>query len=273
MPDVRTQPMPKKSKPAASADDENDSLQTGTLFQRYSASQRAAKHTPGGPTLESGAPLFFAALSHALKDQHCDPTGRDQWHLPLVLTTILASLYLRRWEVIFLLFAIYYLLEYALFFVVRRLTRRTTASITSRHQRSLELLTDPLIFVFALLAAWYTIDYSAFGLGVHGPAPWWYATVVLLVSLLSGHARLYWQTLLALLVAIWGMFAVFQLTTHSHHKHEYALWLSLRATAISLFFFAAFLQPVNGHYLHNAVFALLLWLFFISLLQFIWASQ
>jgi hypothetical protein len=220
------------------------------LFYRHLASQRNKESS------------FFAALAHAIKDRHIDPFGCDQWYLPLVLTTVLAWLFLRRWELVLLLFSIYYLLEYLFFFIMRVMTRKTTADITARHRRFTELLTDPLVFVFSVFTAWYLIDYTVIGDGVGGPAQWWRSAIIIGVSLLSGHARAYWLTLALLIGAIWVTHVAVLLSSSSEKKHDYAVWLSLRATGFTLFFYAAFLVPIGGHFLQNALLALLLALFF-----------
>lgn len=207
---------------------------------------------------------FFAALAHSLKDCHIDPFGHDQWQLPLVLTTVLAYLFLRRWELVFLLFAIYYLVEYMFYFFMRSLTRRTTAEITSRHKRSTELLTDPLIFSFAFFVAWYILDYTVIGDGVNGPAQPWRSAVIIGVSVLSGHARAYWLTLGLLVATIWISHLAVIWSSSSQAELDYALWLSLRATGFTLYFFATFIVPINNHFLQNALFSLLLALFFSS---------
>lgn len=232
---------------------------TKTPIERYHASVKRREST------------FFAALAHSLKDCSIDPHGFDQWHLPLTLGTVLAYLLLRRWEIVFLIFAVFYLFEYALFFVLKALTRGSTAAITSRHQRSRELLTDPLVFSLALFVAWYIIDYSVIGSGdgASGSTPWWRSALLLLVVAVSGHARLYWASLATLVGAVWATHCVVLLASSSHHKHEHSLWLSLRATGFALFFYAAFLVPIGGHFLQNALFALLLALFFSSAIHFI----
>lgn len=230
-----------------------------TLLQRHSASQQRKEST------------FFAALAHALKDCSIDPYGWDQWHLPLTLGTVLAYLLLRRWELVFLVFFVFYIFEYALFFILKAMTRMSTASITTRHQRARELLTDPLVFSLALFVAWYTIDYSVIGTGVGstGSTPWWRSAILLLIVGVSGHSRMYWISLGALVASIWATHLVILAATSSTHKHEHSLWLSLRATIFSLFFYAAFVVPIGGHFLQNALFSLFLALFFASAIHFI----
>lgn len=230
-----------------------------TLLQRHTASK------------QSREPTFFAALAHALKDLSIDPDGVDQWHLPLTLGTVLAYLLLRRWELVFLIFFVYYLFEYMLFFVLKAVTRMSTASITTRHQRARELLTDPLVFLFALFVAWYVIDYSVIGsgLGSPGSTPWWRSAILLFIVGLSGHIKLYWYSLAALVAAIWATHLFVLSASSSTHKHEHSLWISLRATIFALFFYGAFVVPIGGHFLQNALFSLFLALFFASALHFI----
>jgi hypothetical protein len=263
--------MSKKQKKSANLDVDDDPNTKRTLLQRHTASHIAAKCTTRGITLENHAPNFYACLAHSLKDCHIDPLGTDQWVLPLSLGTMLAALYVRDWAVIFVLFGIYYLLQYAVFFFARLLTRRTTASITARHDISIVLLTDPLVFLLFLFAAWYTIDYSVIGYGVHGPAPWWQSALVLLAVIPTGIGRalVYWVSLAILFIVIWGTYFISVFTTHSHHRQDYALWLSLRATGFVLFFFVVFIRPMGDHFLQNALFAQFLLLFFVSLIQFI----
>jgi len=213
--------------------------------------------------------VFYAALAHAIKDCHLDEFGHDQWLLPLVLSTILAYQFIHRWEIVLLVFIVFYVANIALYMVLRGFTRNTTATITARHQLGSELLTDPMLFVFTLFVAWYLVDRTVLGFGVHGPTEWWRSTLVVGVSLLAGHAHLYWQTLVLLLGTIWGTHLFTLAESESAKRIDHSFRISASSTLFVLFFFLGFLQPIRGHFMQNALWTLLLALFFASAIQFI----
>jgi hypothetical protein len=228
-----------------------------TLIERHNACKRRGEH------------VFYAALTHAIRDCHCDPYGHDQWLLALVLSTVLAYQFFHRWEVVLLIFIVLYVTNIAFFMLMRRATRSTTASVTNCHTLASELLTDPLLFAFTLFVAWYVIDHTVVGWHAHGPTEWWRATLVVGVSLFSGHSYLYWWVLIALLLTIWATHLFCVATTHSVHLHEKSLAISASATIISCFVFIGFVRPICHHFMQNALWVLFFALFFSSAIQFI----
>lgn len=207
--------------------------------------------------LSRGHSKLCGAVAHVLRDQHVDPAGYDQWYLSIVLTTLLAYLYLRRWEAVLFGFVVWYVFENLVWLAICYSSHGMGMHLKSVESRDRELIADPAVFAMALLLALYAFEYSflANGAGASPPLPLstadlLRAAVVIVPASWSGFIRLYWLLFGALLAIVWIVF-----TTDS--GSAYQLWLALRATGTVGFVFAWFVRPISRHFLYNALFALL----------------
>lgn len=190
-----------------------------------------------------------AAVVHMLVDKRHRESSADPFYLALVLSTFLVYLYTRQWEWVLVAFAIYYVLESALFFAARAFNSHVGSYIHKYYSRANELVADPIVFALALLTTSYVLDSSALTTAAV-PSGTLRALFVGLATLPSAFSRAYFISLAILILVIWIVYFTQAGTPN-------ALEQALVASAGSVFVYLMFLRPINHHYLFNALFALL----------------
>jgi len=204
---------------------------------------------------DAGHGAFVAAIAHILRDKHADPAGYDQWYLSIVLVTTLSYLYVRSWSVLLFGFVVWYMFENLVWYSIGLFSQGIRNNLRCTESRERELLIDPAVFLMTLAASMYTFEISfvAQGAGASFDAAlsteqWLQAVVISILASWAGFMRGFWLTLLALLAAIWIIFAL-------DSSNALQLWIALRASAVALFYFAWFIRPIAMHFLYNALFA------------------
>jgi len=221
---------------------------------------------PGAKTLvqrmdhahKHGCGKYAATVVHVVADRNLAEAQADPFYLSLLLLTFLVYLYTRRWEWVLVAFVVYYALENVLYFGAKALHGYVGSRFQKYESRTDELLTDPIVFAFALLTAAYVFEFSAF-VTTATSAGALRTLAVALTAVLAGFSRLYTVAAVALVVVIWVVYA-------TQTSSPGALEQALAATVTSLGLFLWFLRPINHHYIFNAFYALLYTNFFVSLL-------
>jgi len=217
-----------------------------TLIQRRDAASKA------------GASPIAATIVHIVADRHLAEAHEDPFYLALLLVTFLVYLYTRRWEWVLVAFVVYYALENLLFFAAKAFHGYVGSFFHKYESRTDELLTDPIVFALALLAAGYVYELSAFQVAAV-PAGAARTLAVALVALLAGFSRLYTVASIALVATIWIVY-------FTQTSVPGALEQALAATVTALGLFLWFLRPINRHYIFNALYALFYTTFFTAIL-------
>lgn len=223
-------------------------------------------------TDEAGQSRWYAALACSIRKYHPDQAGYDPWMLALTLGTVLAYLYFRNEAIVVGGFLVYLTLEFLIYAAMCWLTYKTVADVRRTHTRELAHLLDPLVFALANFVGWYLIDYSAVGRegagasmhSVERHASVWRSLVVVSVAIaLSGHWKIHGWSFVIVLATIWLVHA----TSAGSSDGSYSLWVSVRATALVVFFYAFFIRPIGWHFANNAFISLNAALFVISIVH------
>lgn len=226
-----------------------------TLIQRRHAAKEAMQSE------------YSAIVAFILRDNHFDPRGYDQTMLTIVLSTFLAYLYTRSWQFAIVAFIAWFLLESLTWFFVPFFSSAIEKHLRWVESRDFEPILDWVFFIAALFVSLCAIEFSILNNGAGSIVPidfpttsgeWAGAVAVLLVSLLSSFAPLYYISFALLQLAIW--LAYIAIGTDLY------LWISLRASIATLYYYAWFRNPISFTFTFNAAFSLASATFILSLI-------
>lgn len=200
---------------------------------------------------------YSATVAFLLKDTHFDPRGYDQTMLTIVLSTFLGYLYTRNWQFSVVGFIAWFLLESFVWFLLPFFSPVIKKHVEWVESRDFEPLLDWVFFIASLFLSLCVIEFSLVNNGAGSIVPldfpstsgeWVGAIVVLLVSLLSSFGPLYYISFGLLQLAIWITY--FSLGT------ELQLWIAIRASVATLYYFVWFRNPIAFTFTFNAAFSL-----------------
>lgn len=226
----------------------------------------AVKIDPNAPTLQSylhkaknvdKESAFSAIVGYRLRETHFDARGYDQTMLTVVLATFLGYLYTRSWQIVGIGFIFWFLFESIVWFLIPVFSNAIKKHLHAVESRDYEPLLDWLFFVIALFFAICAIEFSLLNAGAGSIPPmnfpdtggdWAAAIIVVLVSLLSAYQPIYFASALLLFGTIWIVYLFDQTDFH--------MWMALRATLATGYFYLWFLRPIAFHFAFNAAFSI-----------------
>lgn len=207
--------------------------------------------------------MYSASVSHILRDKHFDPRGYDQCNLVICLTTVLAYIYSRSAYLVLAGFVVWFLFESIVFFSLPLFSRAIKQHVQAVESRDYEPVFDWLLFLAALVTAYYALECTLLTFAVpstfpEGAGEWLTFIVVTLVSLLAVFPDIFFLSGGILLTTIWIAYA---LTASSLH-----LSIAVRATLATVYFYVWFRKPIAFSFLFNGFMSLLAASFTLSLL-------
>ena len=200
---------------------------------------------------------YSGIVAYLLKDSHFDPRGYDQTMLTIVLSTFLAYLYTRSWQFAIVGFIFWFLLESFVWFMIPFFSPVIKKHIEWVESRDFEPIIDWVFFIVSIFLSLCIIEFSIVNNGAGSIVPldfpstsgeWAGAIAVILVSLLSSFGPLYYISFGLLQLTIWLTY--FALGT------ELQLWIAIRASVATLYYYVWFRNPIAFTFTFNAAFSL-----------------